>query len=888
MNHLIIIFFIIIQIIYSSPNEKAKRTLQSEKSNDIIILHTNDVHCGVQDTIGYDGLMLYKKQLLNKYNNVMLVDAGDHIQGGTFGLLTQGETIIDLMNKMEYEVVTLGNHEFDYGIDQLTILGKSLNSGYISSNYCYKKNKTSIYPPYKIVEKGGKKIGFIGVATPQTLSKTYLITVLDENGELVYDFLTENHSQELYDRVQQHIDELKKENVDLIIILGHLGMYGDALEENSSAGVLKNLKSINTFVDGHSHKVYSMTAPDEDGKNVILVQTGTKLSNIGVLTIHENGTLSHFNLDEVPYDPALANETVNVTRSKVVRHVDKDMYEYINDFYDSFSPLLDRVIGKSDFLLNVFKNASESTESHTQLSRSRENALCNLVTDAMRDLGEADITIMNAGSVRTDINEGNITYQHVINTMPFSNDVLVKKITGQAILEALDFGVRTLPGVTSRFPQVSGITFKVDTSIDSTVEVDENEVFVKLGDKQRVYDIKVNGEKLDLNKNYTISSNSFILGGGDGYSMFTDCEIVKTAVGVDNEVLLKYIQDNLNGSIPYKYKASEGRMIITDGKIYDNISLSLLGFDNVTITPQLITFNEYLVSLEKINFEFPKQLYLKTTLNKKARLRILQETEKDAQCLIQNEVNETSAKYLCEIPNDNSNFNSIKAQKPNMTNFDVKISPLVNEYVYNSEGAQNSGESSVLNREDYVLQDTAFARNGSKLVIYGNIDGEPSFSKNNLTLITSQLPENNKKNLSCTIENEASNKYNLLCEVDPNGEYNLDNSVLIDNDKILITNFGGDSGITKVNSNATYPSSNPTNPDSSPSSNPNEENSDGNRWRYVKKSSGLKGGYIALIVIIPVVVIALVAVLIILLRKSSSNQHESLPDTSTIHNIKAY
>ena len=184
----------------------------------------------------------------------------------------------------------------------------------------------------------------------------------------------------------------------------------------------------------------------------------------------------------------------------------------------------------------------------------------------MRELGEADVTIMNAGSVRTDINQGNITYQNVINTMPFSNDVLVKEVTGQAILEALDFGVRTLPGVTSRFPQVSGITFKVDTSINSTVVVDENEVFEKLGDKQRVYDIRVNGEKLDLNKKYTLSSNSFILGGGDGYSMFSNCEIVKTAVGVDNEALLRYIHDNLNGTIPYKYKTSEGRMIVTDGK----------------------------------------------------------------------------------------------------------------------------------------------------------------------------------------------------------------------------------------------------------------------------------------------------------------------------------
>ena len=843
--------------------------MQTEKSNDIIILHTNDVHCGVQDTIGYDGLMLYKKQLLKKYNNVMLVDAGDHIQGGTMGLITNGEAIIDIMNKLEYEVVTLGNHEFDYGIEQLETVEKLLNCSYISSNYCFKKNKTSIYPPTKIIEKGGKKIGFIGVATPQTLSKTYLITIVDDKGELVYDFLTENHSQELYDRVQQHIDELKKENCDLIIILGHLGMYGDALEENTSAGLLKNLKSINTLVDGHSHKVYSMTSPDKDGKNVVLVQTGTKLANIGVLTIHENGTLSHFNLDKVPYDPELADETVNVTRSKVVRYVDKEMNGFINDIFDSFSDLLNEVIGKSDFLLNVFKNASESTESHTQLSRSRENALCNLVTDAMRELGEADVTIMNAGSVRTDINQGNITYQNVINTMPFSNDVLVKEVTGQAILEALDFGVRTLPGVTSRFPQVSGITFKVDTSINSTVVVDENEVFEKLGDKQRVYDIRVNGEKLDLNKKYTLSSNSFILGGGDGYSMFTDCEIVKTAVGVDNEALLRYIHDNLNGTIPYKYKTSEGRMIVTDGKTSDNIRISLLGFDNLTITPQLITFNDYIVSLEKVKFEFPKQLNLKTTLIKKTRLRALQETEKETLCFIQNEVNKTTAKYLCEIPNDNSDsesdINTIKVKTPNITNFNVKLSPYAGEQMSNLKEIDKNDTSlaDLVKKENYILNNATYEANDDDLEISGFLYDDVTFSKNELDLAVLNLDDNEKTNLKCTVVPGTEYLCRLHCKMEPNTGYELENSILTDGNKVLITNFkeGAKHTINPRNTN-------PTN------------STNGIRINY-KKSSGLKGGYIALIVVLPVVAVAIVAALVLLLRKPSANPNVSIPQEST-------
>ena len=141
---------------------------------------------------------------------------------------------------------------------------------------------------------------------------------------------------------------------------------------------------------------------------------------------------------------------------------------------------------------------------------------------------------MNAGTVRNDINEGNITYQNVIDVMPYSNDILIKQITGQGILDALEFGVRSLPSSTSRFPQVSGITFKIDTSINSSVVVDKDENFLRVDGERRVYNVKINGEDLDVNKNYTISSHSYILGGGDGYSMFTPCEIIENSLGVDN------------------------------------------------------------------------------------------------------------------------------------------------------------------------------------------------------------------------------------------------------------------------------------------------------------------------------------------------------------------
>ena len=567
-----IVFFTFILIdIYSLPDRvNPKRELQDSRSDDIIILHTNDVHCGVQDSIGYDGLMLYKKQLLTKYKHVILVDAGDHIQGGTMCYVTKGIAIIEIMNKVGYDVATLGNHEFDYGIAQLEECEKLLNCGYISTNYCYHKNKQAIYPTYKIIEAGGKKIAFIGVATPQTLTKTNLIKIKDDGGNPVYDFLTENHSKELIDRVQTKIDEVKAQEVDYVIILAHLGVGGDVEEENTTTLLLRNLKNASALIDGHTHLTYARTISDKTGKAIHFAQTGTKLNYIGVTTIHSDGKITQENIDEIPYDPLLVDETLTLTRNGKEVYVDAEMNEFINNKINSYKDIFKIVVGHTAFPLNIYNLNTTNKQSHDELSYKEENILCNLITDAFKYYGEVDVTIMNAGAVSGNILEGDITYQEIINALPFSTDIIVKKVTGQDILDALEFGVKTLPDSTPRFPQVSGLTFKVDRSIPSSVIVDNDEVFVKVGGRRRVYDVFVDGQKLDPYKKYTISSNSFILGGGDGYSMFAPYPEEKTSIGIDNEILLKYIQEYLGGEVPAEYNTTQNRIYISDVKDMTN------------------------------------------------------------------------------------------------------------------------------------------------------------------------------------------------------------------------------------------------------------------------------------------------------------------------------
>ena len=218
-----ILFLVFIYQLHFSLLVRSNLRHLDELSDDIVIIHLNDVHCGVDDTIGYDGFTLYRDELKTKYKNVITVDVGDHIQGGTLGEISFGNAIIKIMNKVGFDVAVIGNHDFDYGIEQLNNLKENFENKYICANFCYRKNKTTVLPPYKIINANNKKIGFIGIVTPLALTKTYLSTIRDENKELIYDFLIGNNNQELYDKIQDYINKLKnEENVDYIILLAHI------------------------------------------------------------------------------------------------------------------------------------------------------------------------------------------------------------------------------------------------------------------------------------------------------------------------------------------------------------------------------------------------------------------------------------------------------------------------------------------------------------------------------------------------------------------------------------------------------------------------------------------------------------------------------------------
>ena len=548
-------FYLILFITILSINSKRNLMEEEEKSDDIIILHTNDVHCGIDQIIGYDGLMLFKKELETKYKHVILVDAGDHIQGGSIGLLSKGKDIIDIMNKINYTVATLGNHEFDYQLEILYNLSSLSNKEYICANFCYRVNKTSIFAPYRIIQVGEKKIGFIGLVTLQTLTKTYLHSlVYPENNTLIYDVLNGEHGKELYERVQQHIDDLRDvEHVDYVIIISHFGYGGDSLKEYTSTGLLENLERVDAIIDGHTHLIYNETHKDKKSKDIYISQAGTKLSNVGKITITTEGNITSEMFDEIPLFEGYT-DYMKVTRNNKTRYVDPEMNEFLKSIINSHEKEFKEYVGKTDFDV-----LGASSKEHVM--RSGENNLCDLITDSMKYLGNSDLALLNAGSIRNDLLKGNITYSNIIDVLPFANRLVVLEIQGKDLLDILEFGVRTLPGISSRFSQVSGIHFKVDDSIKSPVIVNDMESFDRIEGERRIYDVFIGNESLDENKNYTISINDYLASGGDGYSMLSKYKKINDT-SIEMSVVFKdYIKNFLNGNIPERYNNTQGRII---------------------------------------------------------------------------------------------------------------------------------------------------------------------------------------------------------------------------------------------------------------------------------------------------------------------------------------
>ena len=556
----------------------------------IVVLFTNDVHCTSDDGMSYAAVAGYKAEMEAQYgaDYVTLVDDGDAIQGGILGSMSQGSWIVDIMNQVGYDLAIPGNHEFDFGMDTfLDIVQNQADYTYLSCNFV-DEDGDPVLDAYQIISYGDVDVAYVGISTPETLTKSAPAYFQDENGNYIYGFCQGGDGQELYDQVQETVDAARAEGADYVVALAHLGVDGQSSPWMSTE-VIANTTGIDAMLDGHSHTVVpSQTVENANGEDVLLAQTGTKAESIGKLVIAPDGTMTA--------------ELVALADVDTTSEAYTTAQTYIQSIQAQYQEMASEVVATSDVLLTI--NEADGT---TRAVRSKETNLGDLCADAYRIVLGADIGWVNGGGVRADIPAGDVTYGDIIEVHPFGNLACVVEVTGQQILDALELGSMYVGEAESGgFLQVSGLKYTINTAIPTSVVLDDAGNFVEVSGERRVSDVQVldseSGEyaALDPSATYTLASHNYMLkDGGDGYAMFGEdnITILQDEVMVDNEVLISYIRDELGGVVGQEYAQPQGRITIVDGVAAEPVA----GFSDVTTANWYADAVAYVVDNELMN-----------------------------------------------------------------------------------------------------------------------------------------------------------------------------------------------------------------------------------------------------------------------------------------------
>ncbi len=507
-------------------------------TKDVVVLYTSDVHCGIDQGWGYAGLAALRDAYAAD-SHVVLVDNGDAIQGEPVGTMTKGEALIDLMNAVGYDIATPGNHEFDYGMERFFELAEKANFPYISANF--NKEGELVFKPYVIKEFDGVKIAFVGISTPKTLTSSTPAYFMDDAGNFVYGFFQDETGEKLYAAVQTAVDAAKAEGAQYVVAMGHTGNEA-AAQPWTYADIIANTTGINAYLDGHSHDKDQVVMKNKAGEDVVRSASGTKLEGIGCLRIAKDGKISS-SVIEWAYDfdaSAIIKNDITVAVGNATVALDAKLNEVV-----AFTQV-DLVI--------------RDPETGVRIVRTAETNLGDLCADAYRDQSGADVAIVNGGGVREIIKAGDITLNDILKVHPFGNVMCVIELTGQQLLEALEYGCKDVPNEFGGFLQVSGLTFEIHTYIPSSVKMDENKMYVGVEGEYRVKNVMVGGEPLQLDKIYTLASHNYKLKqNGDGNTIFNGCKILQDEVKIDNQVLIDYITGTLGGVVGEEYANPYGQ-----------------------------------------------------------------------------------------------------------------------------------------------------------------------------------------------------------------------------------------------------------------------------------------------------------------------------------------
>ena len=501
--------------------QSSKAKSQSSTANcqlPIVIIYDNDVHCAVD---GYAKLVALRDVTLDSTDFVTTVSCGDFASGGVIASASDGEFVIDIMNKVGYDVVALGNHELDYGMEQLFAYADALTAEVVCANLKNIQTNEYPFPAYHIVNYGDIDVAYLGLTT--TSSGT-MITLSDDDGNPLYSFMRED----FYSNAQKFIDEARDNGAEYVVALTHLGDMENLEGGPNSTSLIANTNGLDAVIDGHDHHVIEERwLKDKDGDSVLLTSSGYAFENVGLLTINSDGCFSS-KLVNIKSDTSLVDIAtqcfvdsvkmkVELSGQKVVGYLDKDL-----DIYD--------MNGK-------------------RLVRVQQTGIGEFIADAFREFTGADVALINGGGIRSGLKRGDVTVNDIISVMPFGNFACTASMTGQQLLDAMEFSVSALPYELGAFLQVSGMCYDVDASIPTPVVLDDNHLFLYVGDgRRRISNFKILNSKtgkyemVDLEKTYTVASFDYLLTemGSSGILRYAQAD--EKYWGTDVEVMIEFFR----------------------------------------------------------------------------------------------------------------------------------------------------------------------------------------------------------------------------------------------------------------------------------------------------------------------------------------------------------
>ncbi|MCR5568960.1 MAG: bifunctional metallophosphatase/5'-nucleotidase [Paludibacteraceae bacterium] len=533
-NHLIV--YGLVLGLFGCKTQKPAVVQEKEKS--IVILYENDVHCATENYAKLAGL----RDAISDTAHVALVSSGDYLQGGTAGAISTGQYVIDVMKECGYDAVTVGNHEFDYKMPRMIELLRQLGTTPLTTNHPHihmqsgnigqpppvtcvnlrdSKTNKALYRPYILKQLGNKKIAFVGATTP-TARKTEEYAFVDENYNELYNLSPDS----LVYLIQKAVDGARKEGADYVVLIAHLGEEKTEFNSDSHT-IVHNTTGIDAVLDGHTHSVIaSDTVHNKNGQTVVISQTGTKLANIGKMTIAPNGKIS---TELVPIGQ-VTRENESVKRAYAI--TDEKSKGFTN-----------KVIGYNETLLLVRENDKK-------VIRTRETNAGDFVADAIMDFSKTDIALVNGGSIRTNLPAGEVTFGGIMDLVPYENQLTIVEVTGSKIVETLNACIQALPKTDGDFPQVSGIRFEIDGLKHSLSNV---EVLNKATQQY---------EPIVPDKLYTIGTTDYTVTGGGFKGVLRHSKIVRKDSKTMSDMVSRYLQNTLKGHIGKEYAEPQGRINI--------------------------------------------------------------------------------------------------------------------------------------------------------------------------------------------------------------------------------------------------------------------------------------------------------------------------------------